>query len=832
MMASSLRFVGACAAGLLAACSTGAPVEDGSDAGDGGDEVMDGSAFAAPPVLTPCPAGWRETAAGPGEPATCEPWPDGDPAAPPLLAPCPPGWRDVSAPGLATVCDPTPEGGVPDCAADEAAFVGDPGCSRIGMDCPVGDWAEDIPGERTVRYVRAGAPAGGDGSRAAPFATIAEAQAGAPRDTVLALSKGTFDEAVELSTGITLWGACVAETIVACSTPSAADPTIRIDGYGTTVRNLRVGGRRTGIAAVGRRSVQLEGVLVEGVDDVGLLVATGATVTGHDVVVRDTQPRATDSRHGRGLDVETGAQVELARAVFEGNHELSVTSLEPGTVVTLTDVAVRDTELRATDGTGGIGLAVQSGGRAEIRRGVFEGCIDAAVGVSFAGSLAVLTDVVVRDARTRANGTRGRGLQVDGGGRAEVTRGWFERNVESSALIMGPGSTASLTDVVLRDTEPTAAGIAGHGLDVQQEARVEVARAAVEGSHEGGVVVRLDAVLTMTDMVVRGTDIVPGGPSANGLEVLDGASADVERAVFENNRGVAVQAGRSGSHLTIRDLVVRDTSGVEGSDLLAAGLFVADGAEVEVSRALFERNEASAVACSAATLTVTDLVVRDSAAVPWLGKGGHGLEVAWGSQVDVDRALFERNRTVAVVADGAGSLLEFTDAIVRDTQCRASDGYGGSGLIAQFGGQVVASRVLLERNRMVGAYAILEGSRLDLSDVVVRGTVAATCGMSGCIGAGFGVGAYGGGAVEMTRFTVSWSELCGLQLAHGYDATGARYPLGGTIDLHEGEVTDNPIGVNVQTDGFDIVRLADRVVFDRNGETLDSNAMPVPGFNL
>ena len=93
------------------------------------------------------------------------------PPEPPVLTPCPEGWREVPADGpdgIAT-CDPWPEGGPDECGDDEAHFPGEPGCTRIGTACPEGDWAEDLPTDREVVYVLAGAPEGGGGSRDAPF---------------------------------------------------------------------------------------------------------------------------------------------------------------------------------------------------------------------------------------------------------------------------------------------------------------------------------------------------------------------------------------------------------------------------------------------------------------------------------------------------------------------------------------------------------------------------------------------------------------------------------------------------------------------------------------
>ena len=50
----------------------------------------------------------------------------------------------------------------------------------------------------------------------------------------------------------------------------------------------------------------------------------------------------------------------------------------------------------------------------------------------------------------------------------------------------------------------------------------------------------------------------------------------------------------------------------------------------------------------------------------------------------------------------------------------------------------------------------------------------------------------------------------------------------GVMDLHEGQVLRNAIGVNVQTEGFDIERLTDRVIYHENDRNLDSEELPIP----
>jgi hypothetical protein len=185
------RSIGVLVVVVAAGCGGGS--SDAEDAGDAADDVAVDVPMPTPPalpVLTPCPEGWVEVPrAGPDDVATCDPW---------------------------------PETGYEECGAvDEAHFPGEPGCVRIGTACSADDdWATGLPGDRPIRYVLAGAPAGGDGTRASPFGTIAEATSGAASGTVVAQSKGTLDEVVLLPSGVTLWRACGAETVVSSSVPS------------------------------------------------------------------------------------------------------------------------------------------------------------------------------------------------------------------------------------------------------------------------------------------------------------------------------------------------------------------------------------------------------------------------------------------------------------------------------------------------------------------------------------------------------------------------------------------------------------------------------------
>ena len=117
-----------------------------------------------------------------------------------------------------------------------------------------------------------------------------------------------------------------------------------------------------------------------------------------------------------------------------------------------------------------------------------------------------------------------------------------------------------------------------------------------------------------------------------------------------------------------------------------------------------------------------------------------------------------------------------------------------------------------------------------MRDTLVRGCATGSCAE---FAAGMGLLALGGGDLDARRFLVTGAAQCGVQVAHGADETGTRYVHGGTMDLHDGEVSFNGMcGANVQSDGFDLTRLADDVYYHDNPRDLDTRTLPVPDPHL
>ena len=532
--------------------------------------------------------------------------------------------------------------------------------------------------------MRAGAVAGGDGTRAAPFGLISGALAVATTGTTVALSRGRWDEVVSLRFGMTLRGACAAETVLTSSAPSETAGVVNVAVRGTALADLTIADApRPGLwVSGGGAELRVDGVIIDHAGVLGGLVSYGAHLTGTELVVRNTQSRAADLSFGGGLQVDERATADVTRVLIEGNRAFGLIARGMGTSLRLADVAVRDTLSIEADGTFGNGLDVQAGASAELARALFERNRDVAVFVEDAGASVRLEDVVVRDTQGEDVGHAfGRALVVQAGGSAVVARGLFEQNREVSAFATGESATIRLEDVVVRDT-----------LSQESDSRF-----------------------------------------GNGLSLQGGARAELSRTLVTRNRHFGILADGVGTTLQLDDVVVRDTASQESDQAFGRGLGVQSGASALVARAALEQNRELGVFVAGAGTSVRleDVVVRDTRSQESDGMSGRGLGVQGGASVDVARALLERNREVAAFAYDADTNVRLEDVVVRDTlPAECGDGCpgrsGGMGVGSYGTARLSLSRFLVARAAVCGVQVALDGE-LDLADGEVRESSVGAC---------------------------------------------------------------------------------------------------------
>jgi hypothetical protein len=243
--------------------------------------------------------------------------------------------------------------------------------------------------------------------------------------------------------------------------------------------------------------VVFEGSLVETCGGLGVHVG-GADLTVDATTVRDSQPRA-DGTGGRGISVEddgaTLGSLTLRGSLLERNHDVALFAL--GTTVTVETSVIRDSQPRTSDSNGGAGIAIEDGhghrGNLTLRTSILQH--NQEVGVLIAGSDATIESTIVIDTQPQASDQKvgtGIGLESDPSNK-ERTQATIRASVIASSHESGvdvEGADAILDRLLVRDTLPRVAdGTFGDGIVIYavDDASATITGTRVEGSARAGI---------------------------------------------------------------------------------------------------------------------------------------------------------------------------------------------------------------------------------------------------------------------------------------------------------------------------------------------------------
>jgi Right handed beta helix region len=494
------------------------------------------------------------------------------------------------------------------CAADEFAVPSE-GCVPIdGAGCGTDTFGlvVDQTGDQHVDPTYAGGAS--DGSRAAPWTTIAAALAHAAAGARVVLAAGTYPEPIVPTRSVTVVGRC--PSMVTVSGTTGTTPSIvqvNAAAGDVTLEGLTLSGNGEGVYADGG-TVHLDGVVVDGAKSTGVDLLNGATATLHHVVVRATQTTTAQSGgggleaqgstitiaqsafvdlHGEGVDASNDGAVTIEDSLFQRVTHLTGNgakgnAIDVGFQVTVqaSDVAVtecdgvpfstRDTkaslltdsffDLPATQfATAGVVVLVGFSTPLAATLTV-DGLVVAggkSYGISVDGTGVVVSRTLVKD--VTGDGGAAFGVQ-DGGadGGKLVLSDSAATNNGVGLVLSSPHKTSSLTHVLFDSNVDQNDTTRATGLDILDGGRVNLDRIAVLGSPIAGGSFESGSIVTLSKSIISGTT---AGTVGNLI-------------------------GKGGSGLVIRDKTSSVTlDGVRIETSQAAGLFVRD-AKVTIANVL------------------------------------------------------------------------------------------------------------------------------------------------------------------------------------------------------------------------------------------------------
>lgn len=676
-------------AGRGDAADASSPVDAGVDPGQTGPTL---------PELTPCPEGWQSESVGPSDfcvpEATavaieCPTWlSERDescavPEPPALAVPCNAGWSRGPS-GECRPLDPR------ECTSG-TAFPGDVACGPVGLECPSGRFAPDLPAEAEVIYVDPEV-AGGDGSSPGEaISDISGLDLDALSDgTILAFSKGTHVVTATVTKRLVFRGACAEETTLIGSGAQSALFELEGGSAGLTLRDLTIG----------------EGAFI------GIIDTTGALIDIESVVF-DGPPRA--------LSLGGLTAVELRRVGFR-NCSLAMYLESRASVVAEQVTFVGCRSAVAQNGESVVNLTSCLGAASGETREPYVFVTDA--------SRATIDDCAFFD--IDADVVRGAGQGSDvvmrevfvTGGREAGLRAIVGARIDAVELFVSDRDTIGLDAVNegsrIKVTDGTIVGSGLAGVRARLGGSVEILDSLVARNRSVGLLAEGSAAdLNAERVVVYETRSDASGQGGAGLTIRDGASAELTNVDLRRNRSFGIRVDGEGSELDATRVVIAETSPEERSERLGRGLNVQNGATAVVREADIVANHELAVFIGRAGLELADSIIRETQAQLRESIGGRGLHVVSGSEVFATRVAVIDNREAGIfVSRSTGSI---TNALVRGTQPTAADDSFGTGLLIQDSDGLTLEDVAVLDNHSDGIRVI--ASVVEGEDVIVSGTL-------------------------------------------------------------------------------------------------------------
>ncbi|MHB8878513.1 MAG: right-handed parallel beta-helix repeat-containing protein, partial [Myxococcaceae bacterium] len=445
--------------------------------------------------------------------------------------------RELFAPGAGGECEPLlPEG---DCSPGTMPVLGQRFCQPVGWTaCGEGFEPEpsgwgcrevlppaactgatfEVLGQRTCQPLGdclAAFPPAGAGYFVDPagpldathFRTIGAALQAAPAGAVIAIESGLYAENVTATRPVKLVGRCPAQAKLVA--PVNGYSGLTVAAKGVEVFGLGFSGHWYAVELMAGAEATVRGSLIEGSFDNGLVAdKAGARLKLVGSVVRGTRPR--QSAGGVGVLVVTGGFADIEGSALVDNSGVGLFVGEAGASATVSRTVVRDTRVDAT-GAFGYGVNVNHGATLTLTGSALLGNRRSGLNVQTAGTVATVSDTVIRHTRndTRRYAT---GVTVVGGAKLTLTRCLVTDTNGPGVVALDPGTEVRVKDSELAGNVVDIDNDFGNGLYVFNQAKAFVEGSALVDNHGSAMqVVGEGTVASVYRSLLRGSlGIGPG----------------------------------------------------------------------------------------------------------------------------------------------------------------------------------------------------------------------------------------------------------------------------------------------------------------------------------
>jgi hypothetical protein len=330
-----------------------------------------------------------------------------------------------------------------------------------------------------------------------------------------------------------------------------------------------------------------------------------------------------------------------------------------------------------------------------------------------------------------SGGIGGRALSVKGESTLTAEDIFIERVREVAIEVRDEGTTATLSNVVVDDTQLDVDGERGRALSNIDGSSTTIRKMLVRGVGDSGFLLAAGTV-DAEDVVIREAAGQEDGTFGRFIEVRAGGALIGRRIHCEESRDMGVAVTGEGTSVVFEDLVATGVRGRVSDGLYGRGVNVQQGGSLEVHRAAIVDVRNTGVFVDGSTLSGEDLDVRG--VVPPEGtRRGRGLNLQLGAEVVLARTRVEDAFDLGVFAAAPDTVASFTDlTITRVTAPRCPAGedcgvdIGGLGVGVYQNAEASIERIDLNGATLCGLH-VAEAGELDVAGGRITGNHIGAC---------------------------------------------------------------------------------------------------------
>lgn len=319
--------------------------------------------------------------------------------------------------------------------------------------------------------------------------------------------------------------------------------------------------------------------------DIAVFVSgAGSRLHGAGVLIADVQSLATKPSFGRALEVNGGAQVQLAGAQIRLHSELAfLVGGEQSTlhaVGLLVDGAPATTDAGLQRGGGGV---AQHAAQLTLHNCQLRTLQGRALDIHDTGTVAALNELAIAHVRDVDSETReGIGLAVLSGAVVTMRRAHLADTQSFAVLVAKTGSVLDASDVLVSAVQATTAGTLGRGFDIQEGAQARLMAVRATGSPDCGLFVsdagsRVRAAGVLVDQAP--TPPV-GGAQGRGVTIQLGANGTLAGATIAQVFDAAVFVRAQNAKAILAGVAVSNVAPVGEPLQWGTGIYAAETAQV------------------------------------------------------------------------------------------------------------------------------------------------------------------------------------------------------------------------------------------------------------